>query len=284
MLETASSTIQCNTSSNIEAISIMSTGTTIQCNASINITPTKMLRVNASSQCSTSSNIKAISILSAGAGITSSFNLSLINVKNYSTLRSTIVGTSKLECYHIDNPYQKRLLTQIPKLLRSSLFQESFRVQDNEATRLNAWLQEIVLQLFVETATWRLDTWENELGIETNDTFSIEERKNIVLDKIRYRYQTITKKLLKSIIDKYCISEIYEDFDTSNIRIKTIKERGTPEKLQAIQIICNSFIPCHLNYEIEFTYLPWDELEAALLTFDQADTYEFDELETTFLV
>lgn len=227
-------------------------------------------------------NINKIYNINSNLNCTS--NLNLTNVKTYSTTRINIKSNSNLECYRFDRDIKNSLSLYIPTFLaRSKVFEELLRVQSNEITRNNALLKDLEAQLYLETATWGLDYWEEDLGIETNKDLSYKQRR----EKIKFRKQLpntiITKKFFKKVMDNYYISDIYEDFNSSKVNITIKGIRGIPPKINEMISDAKELLPAHLIYEFIYTYLPWNEVDAANITWNELESYSWDKLEITFL-
>lgn len=73
-----------------------------------------------------------------------------------------------------------------------------YNSQQAEIDTLNNNNKDIINQCFVNTATWGLDIWENELGIVTNTQKTYVERRNKILSKIRMQ-SPVTKTSIESI-------------------------------------------------------------------------------------
>ena len=52
-------------------------------------------------------------------------------------------------------------------------------------------------QLNIKSVTWGADTWENELDIQYNPSISLDDRREIILAKVRGRGST-TKAMIKN--------------------------------------------------------------------------------------
>lgn len=83
-------------------------------------------------------------------------------------------------------PYDRKLIDYVPnyydELLESS---ELFSAEDAEFKRLNASIDDLLLQFNVSTATWGLREWERILAITPKPNSSIESRRARILAKLR---------------------------------------------------------------------------------------------------
>lgn len=162
----------------------------------------------------------------------------------------------------------------------------AFELIDKEADELyniSQSIQDILLQLFVNTATWGLDFWEKEVGIVTDPSISYDERRSRIKARIRGN-GTVTKELLKNISESYAygtveVTEIPSNFE---VHIKFIDDRGVPTNFELLKKSISENVPAHLQVTYEFTYMAWKELD--LHSWDETETENgtgltFDELE-----
>lgn len=82
--------------------------------------------------------------------------------------------------------YDRKLIDYVPnyydELLESS---ELFSAEDAEFKRLNASIDDLLLQFNVSTATWGLREWERVLAITPKPNSSFESRRSRILAKLR---------------------------------------------------------------------------------------------------
>lgn len=148
-------------------------------------------------------------------------------------------------------------------------------ILDREATEfdtLDAEIKAVVDQFFIDTATYGLARWEKICGIPTDETKPIDQRRSVVKSKLR-GVGTVTVALIKSVAESYDNGEVDVTEDSANYTIKVtfVGTRGVPANLQDTQNALREIIPAHLAIQFEFTYLTWDELDAANLTWDELD-------------
>ncbi|MCY9546771.1 putative phage tail protein [Lysinibacillus xylanilyticus] len=82
--------------------------------------------------------------------------------------------------------YDRKLIDYVPsyydELLESS---ELLKVEDAEFMRLNASIDDLLLQFNASTATWGLREWERILAVSPKPNSSIESRRSQILAKLR---------------------------------------------------------------------------------------------------
>ena len=139
----------------------------------------------------------------------------------------------------------------------------------DQLDEVDNFIQELIDQLYVDTATWGLKYWELDRGLEYNPDLSYEERRSRIKAKIR-GIGKVDRKLITSIAAAYSNGEVKVDFDGS-IKVTFIGTRGMPSALQELKKQLEEIKPSGLPLVYIFTYLSWNELEAYNRTWDQWD-------------
>lgn len=141
---------------------------------------------------------------------------------------------------------------------------------------------DLFLQLFIPTATWGLKYYEYDLGIPIVETDSYEIRRSRVLSKSRSQGQ-FSADQIKSVSESFARGEVDVTVDTGaqSLTVKFIDTRGVPENLDDLKAQIGDIVHAHMEVVYAFTYLTWDELDAANLTWDQRDALNltWDEFE-----
>lgn len=80
----------------------------------------------------------------------------------------------------------RELFSFLPRYYETSrVMQADMQAKGSEMDLLYKALDETLEQFFVRTATWGLDFWEEELGIETDRLKPVEQRRAVVESKLR---------------------------------------------------------------------------------------------------
>lgn len=167
-------------------------------------------------------------------------------------------------------PYDRKLIDYVPpyygELLESS---EILSVEDVEFSRLNASIDDLLLQFNVSTATWGLREWERICGIATDNGKTVSERRSNVKARLR-GYGVVTVEHIKSISDGYYggQTDIVERFADYTIVIKFTSSYGIPPNLSDLQEVLREIIPAHLVIEYEFKFVTYDILKQTYATYD----------------
>lgn len=123
-----------------------------------------------------------------------------------------------------------------------------FTQQGTEIGKLKFYIDDLINNCFIETATWALDIWEYEYGVVSKNTDTIETRRNRLLAKKR-AYGTITPTVIKNIcnsfVDKTKIIQHYEDY-YFELLLENVN-RGLQNYLEELIKIIEEIKPAHLE-------------------------------------
>lgn len=81
-------------------------------------------------------------------------------------------------------------------------------------------LEDLVDQCFVSTATWGLIRWEEVFGIATNMSLSYEQRREIIIAKIRGQ-GTTTAEMIRSVAEAFTGGEVEVIEDSPNYHLSS---------------------------------------------------------------
>lgn len=149
-----------------------------------------------------------------------------------------------------------------------------------EIEKLNADIADVLAQFYVDTATWGLAKWEKMLGIPTDETKPLDQRRSAIKSKLRM-FGTVTVSVIKNVAEsfKYGEVDVLEDPKNYTINIKFVGKFGVPPNLQDIKDALRELIPAHLaiNYSFMYAtykmvadkYASYDAMAASGLTYDE---------------
>lgn len=139
------------------------------------------------------------------------------------------------------------------------------------------YIEDINKQFFIDTATWGLGIYEKELGLKTNLNLSYEERREIIIAKMR-GYGTTTKAMIKNTAESFSGGEVDVIEYPAEYRfiVKFVGILGIPRNMQAFIDMLEAIKPAHLTYSFEYTYTIWDSVKP--LTWEQASAKTWREL------
>jgi len=167
----------------------------------------------------------------------------------------------------------ERLLSYLPRFYElSPVMSGLMQSQEQETDALQTAIDSVLDQQFINTATWGLGLWEQQLGLPTDPAKPFDQRRSVIKSKLR-GVGTVTAALIKSVAEAYDGGEVavVEEHGTYTIKVTFIGNRGVPANLGDLENALRDIIPAHLGVRFEFTFLTFGELSAAGLTFAQLD-------------
>ena len=170
------------------------------------------------------------------------------------------------------------LMKYLPTYYKDSLVMNNLmQTLAKEIALINYKIEDILNQFFIDTATWGLDLWEKELGINTDIQKSYETRREVIKAKLRGQ-GTITKNMLKNTAMAYtnAESEIIENPQDYSFIIKFIGIKGIPPNMQLLIDTIEEIKPAHLAYSFQYMYTWWDGLKT--LNWTQSQNKSWNDL------
>ncbi len=176
-------------------------------------------------------------------------------------------------------PFIPELMKYLPLYYNRKLGLMS-NVQDSiseEVGRVNYFNEDLIEQTFVKSATWGLDIWEKDLGIETDISKTYEARREAITAKLRGS-GTVTAQMLKNTALSFTNAEIevIENHDDYSFVIKFVGIKGIPPNMPDFIEMVENIKPAHLDYSIEYIFSWWDNIKH--LTWNQANTHTWNEI------
>lgn len=183
----------------------------------------------------------------------------------------------------ITSPRGLEMLSYLPPYYETSHVMTSLlQVQGAEFDQLNLALNETLDQFFVETATWGLDAWEEELALAPDPGLTTEERRERILDLLRGSL-TLTLARMKALIETFYggVVHVIEDFAGYRVFIRFFDPPGIPANFSEIKTAVRDMLPAHLGPTYIFGCFTWNQWDAKLETWDDFDALglTWDELE-----
>ena len=174
------------------------------------------------------------------------------------------------------------LLEYLPSFYHNSDVIKSFMESNSiEVDTLKAYVEDLSKNLYVKTATWGLDLFEEELGLVTDKSISYEERRERILAKKRGN-GTTTKAMIKNTAEAFSGGEVevIENFNDYSFVVKFVGIKGIPKNLTLFKNMIEEIKPAHLNYELAFTYTVWNMVMATDNTWSDFNSKTWVELMT----
>lgn len=167
-----------------------------------------------------------------------------------------------------------------PFIYNMKIMNAIYKAQGAQLGGIYYYIQDLINQCFIDTATWGLNLWEEEFGIATNLSTSYEQRREILKAKKRGQ-GTTTKAMLKNAAQAFSGGEcnIIEHNEEYYFVIQFVGVKGIPRNLQAFKNMLEDIKPAHLGYTFMYTYTNWDYLDSKNLSYNTAETSTWDALE-----
>lgn len=142
---------------------------------------------------------------------------------------------------------------------------ELYRTEGYELGTAKCTFSDLVDQCFVQTATWGLLRWEEVYGIATNFSLSYEQRREIILAKMRGQ-GTTTVEMIQNTAIAFSGGEVevIEDNAHYNFIVRFVGQYGIPQNMQAFKEMLEEIKPAHLGYTLEYRFVIWNELKPYL--------------------
>lgn len=121
-------------------------------------------------------------------------------------------------------------------------------------------------QIDIEKATWALSNYERELGIPTDSSKSLEDRRSVIIAKLRGMGK-IGAREIKLVAESWVNGEVDVRFIDGVIMIKFNSDVGIPVSINDLKNEIQNIIPAHLPVNYEFKYLTIQEVNQ--LTIEQ---------------
>lgn len=161
-----------------------------------------------------------------------------------------------MEDYYIDLArYTPPFLREIRELA------EIWRTEGYEIGLLEYNIRDLIKQAFIVTATWGLIYWEEMYGITTNLTLSYEQRREVIIARMRGQ-GTTTKAMIQQTAEAFSGGEVdvIEDNSAHVFIIRFVGTKGIPRNMSAFVNMLDDIKPAHLAYQFEYRYTVWNDL------------------------
>ncbi|WP_019420200.1 YmfQ family protein [Paenibacillus sp. OSY-SE] len=159
--------------------------------------------------------------------------------------------------FPISSPRGQEMFSYLPVYYETSrVLRADMNAKGAEMDLLVRTLSETLEQFFVRSATWGLDRWEMELGIPTELTKPIKQRRAVVESKLRGAGK-FSGRLVKNVAEAYDGGTVDIAFQPSvwSFTVKFIDTLGVPPNLDDLKSIIEEIKPAHLAVKYEFSYL-----------------------------
>jgi len=200
----------------------------------------------------------------------------------YKTVSASVTATATATAYRTDRDNLYAMKDYLPKYygdIREAM--KIIQTEANEITKVRAELNRLFDQFFVVSNDVTLDRWENILGIEYVPNRSNEARRNLINAKLRGT-NTSTLATMKSIVGSFYKSDVTERNSANSLNIKITERRGVPKNMPDVKHAVQEVIPAHIKPVFGYSFVPWSEVEAVDMRFEDANSYSWETLQASY--
>lgn len=167
-----------------------------------------------------------------------------------------------------------KLLDYLPDYYKGIKEMEALTdIEDSEVINLKSKIQDMLNQKFVDSATWGLEWWEEELGLSTNPESEWDERRSKIKGKLRGTGK-VGADLIKEVADSWTHGDVEVTFDGA-VNIKFNSVFGIPSNMKDVKDAVNKIKPCHLSVVYFYAYLLISDIHN-VITINEIESYTLE--------
>lgn len=171
-----------------------------------------------------------------------------------------------------------------PRLDKIDAFRELTDAESVEFEHHDAALKDLESNMTLSgTTASMIDRREAEFGIVSNASKPIEQRRSVLVAKLRGQ-GTTTKAFIKNVALSFEYGEIdvVDDQEPYTVHIIFESVMGVPPNMDDFIATLEAVKPAHISFEYIYKYNTWDDFEAFHHTFDEWEAIHvtWDELMT----
>ncbi len=174
--------------------------------------------------------------------------------------------------YPVTSAHGREMMDHLPGYYGT--FREIRYLAQGEGVELDSLAQAIdgaLDQYFVDTATWGLDRWENELGLAPAQDQPSNERRSRIVSRLRGT-GTATIRVVRQVAESYDQGavDVVEDFAAYTATVQFVDTRGVPPNLDDLKQAVRAVVPAHLALRYAFRYTLYSDLKGIYMYGDLA--------------
>ncbi|WP_338113279.1 putative phage tail protein [Paenibacillus artemisiicola] len=174
-----------------------------------------------------------------------------------------------------------KLLRQLHKLVRQDPFMNELCASiGGEADQIDTSFTDFEAQLNIDTATWGLVIYEKDLGIKTDLSKSLLDRRSVIKSKMRGAGK-VDVLLIKLVVSSWTHGSADVSFANGTIAIVFNDLLGVPGSMDDVKAALEQIKPAHLAIVYVFLYNRYEQLQS--FTYAQLSSYTYGELKTANL-
>ncbi|MFC3802724.1 putative phage tail protein [Cohnella sp. GCM10012308] len=166
--------------------------------------------------------------------------------------------------FPITSPAGAEMLEDLPGFYAPILeMRVLLQASGEQFDRLQTDIADQLAQRFISSATWDLDSWEEELGIVSAAGQPADQRRAVIRSKLR-GFGKFSGALLKSVAEAYDNGQIEVSFDapSSTFTVRFVSTLGMPPNINSLMAAIAEIVPAHLLVNYTYRYLSIGEVEA----------------------
>ncbi|MCT2195748.1 YmfQ family protein [Paenibacillus sp. p3-SID1389] len=176
----------------------------------------------------------------------------------------------------LTSPRGREMFSYLPGYYETSrVMQADMNTKGAEMDLLFAALDETFQQFFVRTATWGLDRWESELGITTDLSKPLDQRRAVVESKLRGSGK-FSGRLVKNVAEAYDRGRVEVSFQPGEwgVTVRFVDSIGAPPNLDDLKGIIEEIKPAHMAVVYRLNYLTIAQVEGMTITQIESTTQD----------
>jgi len=152
---------------------------------------------------------------------------------------------------------------------KNEIMKSIFEAIGSEEDLVEKQLDDIMLQLFPQTATWGLIFWERRLKVPVNLSEDIKVRRAKIISKLKTKDVTINPKVIERVINNFTKAKcaIEDSVAPYVIGIDLKSENGFKTELKPMYKEVRRIVPSHLDIKYKLLSVTKSNLYNALIGF-----------------
>lgn len=184
--------------------------------------------------------------------------------------------------YPVTSASGRRMMGCLPEYYESSrVIKIISQVRGEEIDKLRQALNETQGQFFINTSTWSLDDWEEELGLPLAPEQPESQRRAKIKSRIRGK-GTCTIKIAKEVAESYenGAVEVVENHPQYMVLIIFVDVYGVPPNINDLMAALRAVIPAHLEIQYQYRWTIYGDIKNWGLTYGDLKVLTYGELKT----
>lgn len=128
-------------------------------------------------------------------------------------------------------------------------------------------MESLKSQLNIDTATWSLAVYEKELGLRTDVSKPLDERRSVIKSKLRGTGK-VGAAQIKVVAAAYSNGDV-EVTLKDGITVEFVSSLGVPPNIDDLKQLVREITPAHLTINYIFRFYTYGEMAATGLTYEE---------------